>query len=189
MNWVKLHRRSAVLVGVTLLIPLYVYLSILVGLVGIRGEGAAEIDRLEPRLGRLMGLLQSEATLKESASVARQNIQGLVYSAEQNSENVAANLQSSVRQILTDAGLDVADSQVLPPVAKGAFEHVGLRLTARGSLEGFDIALAEIAAFRPILLVEAAEARPLRTSSRRDSAQAVQSLNITLQLFSLRAIE
>jgi general secretion pathway protein M len=189
MTWVKLHRRSAVLVGVTILLPLYIYLSILFGLVGIRSEGAADIDRLEPRLGRLLGLLQSEETLKQSAGVAKQSIEGLVYNASENAESVAASLQTSVRQILTDAGLEVADSQVLPPVTKGAFERVGLRLTARGPLAGFDVALAEIAAFRPMLLVETVEARPLRTNNSRSPDQTVQSLNITLQLFSMRAVE
>jgi len=189
MNWVKLHRRSAILVGVTILAPLYLYCSILFGLVGIRSEGVADIERIEPRLGRLLGLLQSEETLQESASRAKQSIDGLVYSASENSESVAANLQTSVRQILTDAGLDVADSQVLPPTERGAFEHVGLRLTARGPLAGLDAAFAEIAAFRPMLLVETVEARPLRSNNRRQPVDSGQSLNVTLQVFSLRATQ
>src|SRR5210317_1209847 len=100
MNWVKLHRRSAVLIGITVLLPLYFYLSILVGLVGVRSEGVADIERIEPRLGRLLGLLQSEQQLQESARKARQSIDGLVYGVADNAESVAANLQTSVRRIL-----------------------------------------------------------------------------------------
>jgi len=190
MNWVKLHRRSAVLIGITVLLPLYFYLSILVGLVGVRSEGVADIERIEPRLGRLLGLLQSEQQLQESARKARQSIDGLVYGVADNAESVAANLQTSVRQILADSGLDVADSQVLPPTEQGAFEQVGLRLTVRGSLAGLDAALAEIAAFRPILLVETVSAAPLRTNNRRAAEdEGGQSLNVTLQVFSLRAAQ
>lgn len=189
MNWLKQHRRSAVLVGVTLLLPAYIYFSILMGLVDIRSEGVADIERIEPRLGRLLGLLQSEETLQKSSGKARQSIEGLVYAASENSESVAADLQTSVRQILADAGLGVVNSQVLPPAERGAFEHVGLRLTARGPLAGLDAALADIATFRPMLLVETVEARPLRTNNRRNSANNEQALDITLQVFSLRAIQ
>ncbi|MEP0202296.1 MAG: type II secretion system protein GspM [Halioglobus sp.] len=189
MNWMSLHRRSAVLVGVTILLPLYFYVSILIGLIGIRGEAAEDIERIEPRLGRLLGLLQSEETLQKSADAAKQSIDGLVYGASENSESVAANLQTRVRQILADSGLDVADSQVLPPSAQGAFEHVGLRLTVRGSLAGLDAALAEIADFRPMLLVETVEARPLRSNARRKPVESAQVLNVTLQVFSLRATQ
>ena len=189
MSWVKLHRRSAVLVVITILLPLYIYLSLLAGLVGIRGEGVDDIERIEPRLGRLLGLLQSEETLAESAGKAKQSIAGLVYDASDNAESVAANLQTSVRQILTDADLAVVNSQVLPPAERGSFEHVGLRLTARGSLAGLDAALAEIAAFRPMLLVEMVEARPARTNNRSNAAQGAQALDVTLQVFSLRAIQ
>jgi general secretion pathway protein M len=189
MNWVKLHRRSAVLVGLTILLPLYLYISVLLGLVGIRSEGSADIERIEPRLGRLLGLLESEQLLQDSAGKAKQSIDGLVYAVSDNAESVAAELQTSVRQILADAGLDVADSQVLPPREQGTFEYVGLRLTARGPLAGLDAALAEIAAYRPMLLVETVEARPLRTNNRRNATDSGQSLNITLQVFSLRALQ
>lgn len=189
VNWVKLHRRSAVLVVITILLPLYLYISLLVGLVGIRSEGVDDIERIEPRLGRLLGLLQSEETLAESAGKAEQSIAGLVYGSSDNAESVAANLQTSVRRILTDAGLAVVNSQVLPPAQRGAFEHVGLRLTAQGPLAGLDAALADIAAFRPMLLVEMVEARPLRTNSRSNAAQSAQALDVTLQVFSLRAIQ
>ncbi|MEP6389138.1 MAG: type II secretion system protein GspM [Halioglobus sp.] len=191
MNWVKLHPRSTVLVLITILLPLYIYLSILLGLVGIRSEGVQDIERIEPRLGRLLGLLQSEDTLAESAGKAEQSIAGLVYGSSDNAESVAANLQTSVRQILTDGGLAVVNSQVLPPAQRSAFEHVGLRLTARGSLAGLDAALAEIAAFRPMLLIEMVEARPTRTANRRNAteAESAQTLDITLQVFSLRAAQ
>jgi len=189
ISWIKLHPRSAVLVGVTLLLPLYLYISLLLGLVGIRGEAVDNIDRIEPRLGRLLGLLQSEGILAESAGKAEQSIAGLVYGSADNAESVAANLQTSVRQILAGAGLAVVNSQVLPPMQRGAFEHVGLRLTAKGPLEGLDAALAEIATFQPMLLVELVEARPVRTNSRRNAAESSQTLDITLQVFSLRAIQ
>ncbi|MEP4487247.1 MAG: type II secretion system protein GspM [Halioglobus sp.] len=191
MNWFKLHRRSAVLVLITVLLPLYIYLSVLMGLVGIRSEGVQDIERIEPRLGRLLGLIQSEDALTASAGTAEQSIAGLVYRSSDNAESVAANLQTSVRQILTGAGLAVVNSQVLPPAQRGAFEHVGLRLTARGSLAGLDAALAEVSAFRPLLLVEMVEARPTRTSSRRNATEteSAQTLDVTLQVFSLRAVQ
>ncbi|MFN2288647.1 MAG: type II secretion system protein GspM, partial [Chromatocurvus sp.] len=67
MNWLRSHRRSAIIVGVTLLLPLIVYLNMLFGLVGLGFEAQGRIDDLKPRIARLQGLIDNEAALRESA--------------------------------------------------------------------------------------------------------------------------
>lgn len=185
MTWLKIHRRSAVVVGVTLLLPLCLYLYVLIGMLGARYEYQADIDRYEPRLARLQGLIEYEQQLRESSGIVEQKLQGLVYPASEQAATISATLQKDVRGILAAAGLSVTNSQVLPVVKQGRFEEIGLRLTLSGGIDGLDSALASITAYKPVLLVKSLNVSPARTS-RRGKGEAGQSLTATLQLLAMR---
>ena len=63
MIWLNSHRRSAVLVGITLAVPLYLFLSALVGLLEVRADYQSQIDAIEPRLARMQGLVAGESDI------------------------------------------------------------------------------------------------------------------------------
>ena len=68
---------------------------------------------------------------------------------------------------------------------KEHFDYINVNLTVQGDISGVDAALTDIAEFRPLLLVESLEMRPLR--SGRSGAKD-QIVVVSLQLLALRAI-
>jgi general secretion pathway protein M len=108
-----------------------------------------------------------------------------VYPATGDTASVSTTLQSDIRQIFSDAGLTVSNSQVLPLREQEHFDHININFSVQGDISGVDAALTDIAKFRPLLLVESLEMRPLR--SGRSGAKE-QIVVVSLQLLALRAI-
>ena len=181
MNWWRTHQRTAWICGLTLLVPLLLYLNTLVGLVGLHNEYQSDIDRLESRMARMLGLIQQEDRLRDSAKRARQQVVGLVYPAADDSATVSTTLQTGVRQILVNAGLSVTNSQVLPVNEQSHFDHIGLKLTASGDVDSLDAAMLALSQHRPLLLIESLGVRP----ERRKGSDS-QIVTATMQLLSLR---
>lgn len=187
MSWLKSNQRTAWIIGLTLLIPVVLYLNIWLGLLGLRQDYQAEIDRIEPRIARLQGLIEYEEQLRDSAARVDKEVVNLVYPATTDRATVSATLQTNVRQILLEAGLSLSNSQVLPVREEEAFDYIGLKLTVTGNVASLDAALAAIAGYMPLLLVESLEVRPTR-ANRRKGESAQQKISASLQLLSLRSV-
>jgi len=186
MNWIQNNHRFAIIVGLTLAVPALFVLSILVDFWGVRQGYQKDIDRLEPRVARLQGLIESEEQLRESSARAEALMQQLVSPGSEDQARIAAALQKNVRDIFLAAGFQVGNSRILPVKAEEGLERVGLSLTVSGELRALDKALVELAAYEPVLLVEFIEIKP-GSRSRRDKGPEVQSVVTTLQLITLRA--
>ena len=188
MNWLKAHQRTAWICGLTLLVPLLMYLNVIFSLLGMHSEAQAEIDRIEPRIARLQGLIDYEDQLREAAVVVDSQVLELVYPATEDQATVSAELQTQVRDIFSAAGLSITNSQVLPVREQGSFDYIGVKLTVKGSLPALDEALAGVAAYLPLVLVESLDVYPARTA-RGKNASNEQTLTASLQLLSLRAAQ
>lgn len=184
MSWFRLHRRSAVLVALTLALPIFLYLKVLFGVLGLAFEYRGERERVEPRAARLQGLLAQESLLLERRDAAQDALSALVYPATEDSQALAAALQAEVRQIVADAGLATTNSQVLRTRESENFDRVAVKLTVAGTLPALDAALIGIAAARPGLLLESLDVFPAR--SGRSAADEEQNLNAVLQVLALR---
>lgn len=185
LNWAKSHRRSAVICALTLLVPTLVYLSLLGKAWGARVEYNKAIDRLLPRIARLEGLKTYQGELTEAAADVRKMLDTLVHPASTDRGEVSAILQKDVWQLMADTGLEVTNSQVLPLREGEKFDYIGLKITVSGDVAALDEALAELAAFTPIIIVEAFDVWPNRA---RSSDQPKQELTASLKLVSLRAV-
>ena len=188
MSWLRSHRRTAWICGVTLLLPLLVYLNALVGFWGMYRDARSGIERLEPRVARLQGLIDYEDQLRAASAAVDSKVLELVYPATDDQATVAAALQTNVRDIFGEAGLSVSNSQVLPARAQGNFDYVGVKLTVTGDLPALDEALAGIAAYLPLVLVESLEVYPAR-AARGQGESEQQLLTATIQVLSLRAAQ
>lgn len=186
MSWILSHRRSAWICGLTLLVPLLLYFNMLFGLLDIGQSYKSEIDNLIPRISRLRGLVEVESQLRDTSARSSGALEKLVYPASGDRTTVSAALQTNVRQILSDAGLRVSNSQVLEIREKENFDYISIRVTVEGDLSGMDAALTGIARFRPLLLVESLDLSPVR-SGRRGNEKG-QIIKATMQLLSLRAV-
>lgn len=188
MSWLQIHQRTAWICGLTLLLPLAFYLNILLGLWGARQEAQAAVERLQPRIARLQGLVEHEEQLREASVKVDSQVLNLVYPAGEDQATVSAALQKNVRDIVTEAGLSVANSQVLPVRERGNFDYLGVKLTVSGSLSDLDEALAGIAAYLPLVLVESLDVFAGRTGRNREAAEQ-QTVTASLQVLSLRAVQ
>jgi general secretion pathway protein M len=193
VNWVRSHRRSAWIIGLTILVPALLYLNALSGLLSLRQEYQSGIDALSPRIARLQGLIDHEVQLREAAGEVDQQVLGLVYPASEDRATVSARLQKEVRQMLVDAGLSVSNSQVMPLREKDFFDYVGVKITVTGDVAGLNAALTSLSLFQPLVLVESLDVWPKRESRRRsgatESSEGRQVVNATMQLLSLRAVQ
>ena len=185
MNWLQSHRRCAWICGLSLLVPLLFYMNALLALWSAGRGYQSDIDNLVPRIARLRGMVGYESQLREASTRSGKGLAGLAYPAAGDAATVSTALQTSVRQILTGAGLSVSNSQVLPVREEQNFDYISIRLTVEGNLSGLDAALTGIARFKPLLLVESLEVRPVRASRKGVPKQRIKA---TLQLLSLRAV-
>lgn len=195
MNWLRVHQRTALVCGLTLLLPALLYLGALFGLWGLRQASQEELDRLEPRIARLQGLIAHEGELREAAAAVESQVLGLVYPASQDRTTVSATLQTSVREVFTSAGLSVTNSLVLPVRERGNFDYISVKLTVSGELSGLDEAMVGIAQYLPLLLVETIDVTPARVPrvrAQRDGSKVApeqQLITASIQLLSLRAVQ
>lgn len=185
MNWFRDYQKAGIIVGLSIAVPVLILLYVLGGFLVLRADYQTEIDRVEPRIARLSGLVQSEERLNESSSKVGMQIADIVYPASSDSASVAADLQKNIRELVAAKGLSVLNSRIVPVSQTGAFDYVGLSLTVSGELAGLDEALGEIAAYSPLLMVESLEVRPNR-AARRATEAAQQTVRATLHLSSLR---
>lgn len=188
MNWLKAHKRSAWIIGLTLLVPMIFYLNIVFGLVGLRGDYQSRVEALEPRVARLLGLIENEELLRAATGEVDKRVINLVYPATQDRATVSANLQKDLRQILVDAGLSVTNSQVLQVREREVFDYISVKMTVTGDLSGLDAALVSMGEYLPLVLVESMDVWP-RRATRRVVDAADQTITATLQLLSLRAVQ
>ena len=165
-------------------LPALLYVNTLLGVWGMHRDAQSDIDNLMPRIARQYGLIEHEDELRDASNLARRGVATLVYPASRDAASVSTTLQTSIRQIFSDAGLTVSNSQVLPVREKEHFNYINVNLTVQGDISGVDAALTDIAEFRPLLLVESLEMRPLR--SGRSGAKD-QIVVVSLQLLALRA--
>lgn len=184
--WVKQHRRAALLVGLTLVLPLYLFFSAMGAALSARSEAVEAMDSIEPRVARMLGLIEKEDELRQALSGMSNVVSNHVYPTSSDAAAVAASLQAEARRIIADAGLEVTNSQVLAPRKRDAFDYVAVKVVARGTMEQLDQALGDIGAFRPVIFVESIDAFPNRRR-RGDDAQE-QMLTVSLQLLSLRIV-
>lgn len=188
-NWLQVNRKAAVLVGLTLALPLCLLLYLSADLLMLRKDYQQQIDRLEPRIARLRGLAKSEKKLQAVYKKVEMKLAGLAYSTEEESDSVATGLQKNVRTIITASGLSVANSQVLPVKQEDGFDQIRLKLTVKGDVPALDAALMQLTNYAPLLLIESVEIWPDRQPRRmKGQAPATRQLTASLQLMSLRPL-
>lgn len=185
MNWLQNYRRSALIVGLSVLLPLLLLIYLLLDFWMIRQGYQEEIERLRPRVARMQGLIDSEQQLQISAGRLGSQVTNLVYPPTQDSAAVSAALQKDVREIMTNAGLTVSNSRILPLVQEESFDRIGLSIAASGGLDALDAALMEMAAYTPRLLIESMDVKPRARARNQNSEQIV---SVSISLLTLRAI-
>ena len=87
-------------------------------------ESRDEIDKITPRISRLLGLIDSEQKMQESLLIVSNGSKSLTYPSTEEESVISATLQTELRRIMTEAGLTVSNSQVQKIRREGKFDHI-----------------------------------------------------------------
>jgi len=180
------HRRSATLVMLTFALPLYLFAAAMGAMLSARGEYREQISSIEPRVARMQGLVAKEDQIQASLAGVNTVVADHIYPKSSAAEAVAASLQAEARRMLSEAGMNITNSQVLRPRKRDQFDYVAVKIVARGTLTQLDQGLSELDQYRPVIFVESLDAFPNRR--RRKQETESQVLTVSLQLLSLRSV-
>jgi len=187
--------RPTIIVGSSLGLVLLLVLYLALQLFLLRKEFADDIEVIQPRTARLLGVLDSVEQLGTASDRAQHPLRELVYPPDQDSAKAASALQQKVRELMTSAGLSVSGSQILPQRTALKFDRLSLDITAEGNIDALDEALLNLELMRPLVFVESLKVQPERTRGRRPGHQSQpedtgegdpRKLTTRFQLFSLR---
>ena len=113
------------------------------------------LAELEPRYGRLLGLIEQKSTLKGLSDQASEQLARLAFAASQDSAQTGHDAQQRIRTLFADSGLDIVSIQVLPPAKDdGPFERIQIALRVEGELVGIKNALSALATQTPRIQVD-----------------------------------
>ncbi|NND66996.1 MAG: hypothetical protein HKN19_05350 [Halioglobus sp.] len=185
--------RPLLVVGSTIAALLLLCLYAIVQFWLIRADYVAEIDGIEPRMARLLGIEQSAEALATAGARADSVLGDVAYLDEADSAANAAAMQQEIRELMTEAGMSIATSQILPAQPDDGYARLRLDITVEGNINQLDEALEALAAARPLVFIESARVKQFRGTGSSSYRRHVQSgnpddprkLTARLELFSL----
>jgi len=150
-------------VGILLLVLVLGYLVLIYPLMQIKQEYQDEVDNLRFKLQKL----QQVAAGKESLAQRLESIREL---ARQNDAflptNTAAlasaDLQTRIKQVVSDAGGELTSTQVIPERNEENAVRVGVKIRMTGSSEVLRQVLQNFESKKPYLFIENLNIRPIR---------------------------
>lgn len=114
-----------------------------------------QLDQLEPRHARLLGLQASKDTLAQAQATAQEQLARQVYPATQEAVAAGNDAQQRIRTLFADSKLDIASIQVLPPKEQKTFDRIGVVLRVEGDMVGIQNALTLLETQSPTVWTEA----------------------------------
>lgn len=111
-------------------------------------EKRDRVQRLDRVAAELPNLRRTLATLRDSTRNTRFLLTG-------SSDTIAAaDLQSKIKDVVSQAGAEMTSAESLPPVPRGEFRKVGIRAVVIGDLEMLAAILRSIQAAYPPLFID-----------------------------------
>ena len=197
MNFMLKADRPTIVVGCTLglvaLLALYWILQFWL----LRSGFAAEIESIQPRTARLLGIVESFDQLELASNGVGGVLRDLAYTADRDSATTAAAMQQDIRELMVDAGMSVSGSQILPVRKSAGFDRLSLDITAEGNIDELDDAFSRLNELRPLVFVESVNVKPVRARWNRRGAEGEDNssgddprkLTARFHLFSLRVTD
>lgn len=150
----QLSRQDMILMALTVVVLLIPFLMLGTWLLDRTAETQSQLDKLEPRFARILGIQRSEDKLDSGLKVVNERISAFVFPDEMDATQAGNAAQQSVRSVLTTAGMAVVSSQVLPTKTDQGFERISLSVRAEGELIHLQAALAVLPSLTPVILVD-----------------------------------
>lgn len=114
----------------------------------------AQLEQLEPRHARLLGLENSRDELQQAQTQAQARLERHAYASTQDISQAGNDAQQRIRQTFSQAGMTVTSSQVLAPTQEKQFDRIPLALRAEGDLLALQSALLVLGTQTPTVLID-----------------------------------
>jgi len=163
-----LSKRSMIAVGSVCALLLLPVLYCIVQLLLLRQGYAEEIESIEPRTARLLGLSESTERLTTAGLQADAILEQVAYPEQRDSATTSAAMQQDVREQLIAAGMSISGSQIRPRQSEDGYDRLVLDLTAEGNIGALEQALLALEEMRPLVFVKELAIKPARVSRRRN---------------------
>lgn len=187
MKMISVANRAEIMVSICALI---VFLAVI--LCGVRfifqyqhySRGVAD---LQPKIARLVGLIESEEILEQLEQEITLELSDLVYTGALDENSVGTQMQQSMRTLFSDAGMNVTGSQIVLRKSGSEFVRAGVNVSVTGSLDALVGALVQLEQRSPVVVVRKVEITPIRRAARRRSKiKPLQMINVKIQLVSFK---
>lgn len=142
---------------------------------------ARQIETVEPRYARLLGLGNDKTRLQEVTAQVARDIERHAYPGSRDASQAGNDAQQRVRDAFSKSGLDVISIQVLPARATRHFDRIPIAMRVEGELPTMQATLAALPGLSPSLFVEA-----LTVQAANTTPGGVARVAVELQLFALR---
>lgn len=113
----------------------------------------SKLAELEPRYSRLLGLQAHRSEMASVLAQAQAARVRYVYPVSQDATQAGNAAQQRVRDIFSNAGLQVLSSQVLPPKVEKGFDRIPLTVHTEGEMLALQSALSVLSSQVPIIVI------------------------------------
>lgn len=121
---------------------------------GIHRADEQQLETIEPRFARLAGLAMDKGQLAAALASTKDAASRHLYPASREVSQAGNDAQQRVRDVFSQAGLEVLTSQVLPARTVRQFDRIPITLRVEGEYLVFQTALAALPSLAPTLFVE-----------------------------------
>ncbi len=121
---------------------------------GVHRADEQKLETIEPRFARLAGLAMDKGQLAAALATTKGAVSRHLYPASREVSQAGNDAQQRVRDVFSQAGLEVLTSQVMPAKTVKQFDRIPITLRVEGEYLVFQTALATLPSLAPTLFVE-----------------------------------
>jgi general secretion pathway protein M len=139
----------------------------------------ANLEQLEARHARLLGIAAQRGEIDAALAAAQAVRSANVYPSDGDPVQTGNLVQQRLRDLLTQAGLQVRSSQVMPATEERGLDRIGLSLGLDGDPAALQRALAALEEQSPVVLVDELD---IRVQGALQAQRPTQSPRLTVRL-------
>lgn len=178
-SWKNVHRRDRAVLVLSLLLIALPFLLAGDYIAGWHGRTQADVEQLEVRHARLRGIVAQRGEIDIALKASQAARSANVYPADGDPVQTGNLVQQRLRDLLTQAGLQVRSSQVLTATQEHGLDRIGLSLGLDGDLASLHRALGVLAIQTPVVLVDELD---IRVQGALNAQRATQAAPLTIRL-------
>jgi len=183
MNYLMKYR-SMLVVGMTVGFVAIILFSVYVNMYQRYERYQNEVDRMQLRISRFIGLAESEADFVQENQKLDGYLSRFFYKADMDEITAENTFQRKMSELFQQMGVSVSGSQILPAVKSERYTKLKLDITLTVSMEELKFALEAIKEVSPIVVVEQIAIQP----NRAGRGDVDQTLTVKMNLYTLRRL-